>query len=127
MLAAPPPGRPGGESLCYVGVSQNDGYLFGGPHNKDYSILGTILGSPYFGKLPCIYIWRHTYTVCIELDIYMYIYIYVYMYLYLYTCRHMDMHTDTYIDGYAYMHIHALNGRRRKLHGSKRHAHDSIP
>ena len=26
--------------------------LFGGPHNKDYSILGSILGSPYFGKLP---------------------------------------------------------------------------
>ena len=24
----------------------------GGPHNKDYSILGFILGSPYFGKLP---------------------------------------------------------------------------
>ena len=28
------------------------GTLFGGPHNKDYSILGSILGSPYFGKLP---------------------------------------------------------------------------
>ena len=28
------------------------GYHFGGPHNKDYSILGPILGSPYFGKLP---------------------------------------------------------------------------
>ena len=26
--------------------------LFGGPHNKDYNILGSILGSPYFGKLP---------------------------------------------------------------------------
>ena len=24
----------------------------GVPHNKDYSILGFILGSPYFGKLP---------------------------------------------------------------------------
>ena len=23
-----------------------------GPYNKDYSILGSILGSPYFGKLP---------------------------------------------------------------------------
>ena len=22
------------------------------PHNKDYSIFGSILGSPYFGKLP---------------------------------------------------------------------------
>ena len=27
-------------------------YLFGGPHNKARSILGSILGSPYFGKLP---------------------------------------------------------------------------
>ena len=35
-----------------MGVSQNKGYLSGGPHNKDYSILGSILGSPYLGKLP---------------------------------------------------------------------------
>ena len=35
-----------------IEVSQNWGYLFRGPHNKDYSILGSILGSPYFGKLP---------------------------------------------------------------------------
>ena len=35
-----------------TGVSQNYGYLFGSPHNKDYSILGSILGFPYFGKLP---------------------------------------------------------------------------
>ena len=35
-----------------MGISQNYGYLFGGPHNKDYSILGSILGPPYFGKLP---------------------------------------------------------------------------
>ena len=27
-------------------------FFWGGPHNKDYSILGSILGSPYFGKLP---------------------------------------------------------------------------
>ena len=33
-------------------VSQNWGYHFRGPNNKDYSILGPILGSPYFGKLP---------------------------------------------------------------------------
>ena len=26
-------------------------YHFWGPHNKDYSISGSILGSPYFGKL----------------------------------------------------------------------------
>ena len=35
-----------------MGISQNYGYLFGGPHNRDYSILGSILGFPYFGKLP---------------------------------------------------------------------------
>ena len=28
------------------------GVLFGGPYNKDYNILGSILGFPYFGKLP---------------------------------------------------------------------------
>ena len=31
------------------------GTIFGDPHNKDYSILGSILGSPYLGKLP--YTW----------------------------------------------------------------------
>ena len=30
------------------------GTLFGGPYNKDYSVLGSILGSPYLGKLPYI-------------------------------------------------------------------------
>ena len=33
------------------------GTFFGGSHNKDYSILGSILGSPYFGKLPCRFGW----------------------------------------------------------------------
>ena len=28
--------------------------FFGEPHNKDYSILGSILGSPYFGERPCL-------------------------------------------------------------------------
>ena len=28
------------------------GTILGGPNNKDYSILGSILGSTYFGKLP---------------------------------------------------------------------------
>ena len=28
------------------GVSQNSGYLFGGPYNKDYRNLGSILGVP---------------------------------------------------------------------------------
>ena len=32
------------------GVSLNYGYLIAGPHNKDYSILGSILGSPILGK-----------------------------------------------------------------------------
>ena len=34
------------------GVSQNSGYHLRGPYNKDYSILGSILGSPYLGKVP---------------------------------------------------------------------------
>ena len=33
-------------------VSQNQAYHFGGPHNKHSSILGSLLGSPYFGKIP---------------------------------------------------------------------------
>ena len=37
----------------YVRVSQNKGYSFRGPNNKDYNILGSILGSSYFRKLPC--------------------------------------------------------------------------
>ena len=33
-------------------VSRNERYFFGGLHfNKVYSIFGSILGSPYFGKL----------------------------------------------------------------------------
>ena len=38
--------------LMEMGVSQNYGYLFGGSNRKGYSILGSILGSLYFGKLP---------------------------------------------------------------------------
>ena len=34
------------------GFPKNEGYHFGGPKNKDYSILGSLLGSPYSGKLP---------------------------------------------------------------------------
>ena len=30
------------------------GTFFGGPHFQDYNILGSMLGSPYFGKLPGI-------------------------------------------------------------------------
>ena len=32
----------------YQGVSQNYGYLFGGPNNKDCSILGVYIGVPLF-------------------------------------------------------------------------------
>ena len=35
-----------------MGGSPKLGVPFGGPNNKDYSILGPILGSPHFGKLP---------------------------------------------------------------------------
>ena len=31
------------------------GILFGGPYIKDKSIVGSIFGSPYFGKLPYIF------------------------------------------------------------------------
>ena len=36
-----------------MGISQNQGTILGGPNNKDYSVLRSILGSHYFGKLPC--------------------------------------------------------------------------
>ena len=35
-----------------TGISPRLGVRFGGPYKKDYSILGSILGSPYYGKLP---------------------------------------------------------------------------
>ena len=41
-------------SLRLCGGFPKLGVPFGGPFHKDYSILGSILGSPYFGKLPCI-------------------------------------------------------------------------
>ena len=34
------------------GVSENLESLIWGPHNKDHSILGSMLGSSCFGKLP---------------------------------------------------------------------------
>ena len=36
----------------HLEISQNYGYHFKGSHNKDYSIWGSILGSPYFGEVP---------------------------------------------------------------------------
>ena len=35
-----------------MGASQHFGYSSRDPHNKDYSISGSILRSPYYGKLP---------------------------------------------------------------------------
>ena len=37
------------------GFPKIKGTILGAPHNMDYSILGSILGSPYFEKLPCRY------------------------------------------------------------------------
>ena len=55
------PGRPRAAALLpsitlpgVCGGFPKLGYPFGGPHIKDYSMLGSTLGSPYFGKLPCI-------------------------------------------------------------------------
>ena len=44
-----------GSSTCLpVRLSQNGGGVdfFGGPKNKNHTFLGSILGSPSFGKLP---------------------------------------------------------------------------
>ena len=52
-----------------IGSSQNYGYPFGGPYNNDYSILGSFLGSPYFGKLPSttlLYSWNAVYLSIYE-------------------------------------------------------------
>ena len=45
-------GFPKSPTGCHPGGFPKLGYLFGGPHYKDYSILGSILGSPYLGELP---------------------------------------------------------------------------
>ena len=36
-----------------LGFPKIKGTLYGGPYNKDYSILVSILGSSSLGKLPC--------------------------------------------------------------------------
>ena len=46
-----------------IGVSQNQGYLFWGAYNNDSSILGSILWSPYSGKLP-----HDVESLCLLLD-----------------------------------------------------------
>ena len=39
--------------MCYIwGFPKIRGTFFGGPHNKEYSRLGSLLGFPYFGKDP---------------------------------------------------------------------------
>ena len=38
-----------------------------GPQNKDYSMLGSILGSPYFGKLP-FRVWALGFRVLVSLQ-----------------------------------------------------------
>ena len=49
----------GERQICNMwGFPKIGGTFFGGSHNKDYSILGSILGSPYFGKLPYLCIRR---------------------------------------------------------------------
>ena len=39
----------------YMVVTPKVGVPFWGSHNKDYSILGTILGSPYFGNYHMVF------------------------------------------------------------------------
>ena len=47
--------RPFGAPLTMWGFRKITGiYPFGGPHNKDCSMLGSIFGYPDFGELPCI-------------------------------------------------------------------------
>ena len=43
---------PRSEFAVHSGVSQNQGYHFKGPYNKEYTILGSILGYPNLRKLP---------------------------------------------------------------------------
>ena len=47
-----------------MGLSRIGGTFLGGLHNKDYSIWGSILGSPYFGKQPNV---MHAMRKCIRL------------------------------------------------------------
>ena len=46
-----------------MGVSQNEAYHFGGPHDKDYSILGSILGVPLCRETTILPIYT-TYCYC---------------------------------------------------------------
>ena len=43
--------------------------MYGGPYNKDYSILGSILGSPDFGKPPYGFVWLRVQFGCKDLGL----------------------------------------------------------
>ena len=45
----------GSEVVGDLEVSHTSGYLFGVPHKKDSSILGSTLGIPLFGRLPFVF------------------------------------------------------------------------
>ena len=51
-------GHPCEEVREMCGFSKIRGYLFRGPNNKDYSILGFTLRSPDLGKLPYLHSWN---------------------------------------------------------------------
>ena len=58
------------DSSKYVRISQNWGVTFWvSPYYKDHSILGSILGSPSFGKLPY---WARIYMFFYSLRIFVY-------------------------------------------------------
>ena len=54
------------QTMVYIWeILEIRGTFLGGPHKKDKSILGSILGSPYFGKLPFAWgIVRHRLHFC---------------------------------------------------------------
>ena len=56
-LPMAPRGRHTGPGLFW-GLPQIGGYLLGRPHNKDYNLVGSILWSPYFGKLSSGKLWE---------------------------------------------------------------------
>ena len=68
-----------GYIYIYGGFPKIRGTFLGSPKNKDYSIFGSKLGSPYLGKLPYIYIYMHMLTPCLCIYRYMYIPIYIYI------------------------------------------------
>ena len=55
-----------------LGFRETRGTLLGGPHNKDYSILGSMLEPPQIGKLP--YVYMHIYThLCVFIGFRLYV------------------------------------------------------